>query len=130
MRHRAPSRQGTRGAQLLALGVEVETVARLHFDRGHAFGDQGVQPPQGRIDERLFARRARRSHRREDSAAGPGDLVVARAAQAELEFVRAIAGMDQVGVTVDQPRSDPAASSSRCARTRRDQAGASAAAPA
>ena len=26
-RHRAPSCQGTRGAQLLALGVEVETVA-------------------------------------------------------------------------------------------------------
>ena len=64
---------------------------------------------EGRIDQRLFTRRARRPHRREDSAAGPGNLVVARAAQAELELVRAIAGVDQVGMAVDQPRSDPAA---------------------
>ena len=34
--------QRSRGTQLLALGVEVETVAGLDFDRGHAFGDQGV----------------------------------------------------------------------------------------
>ena len=45
-RNRSPLGQARAAAQLLALGVEVETVARLHFDRRRAFGDQGVQPRQ------------------------------------------------------------------------------------
>ena len=55
------------------------------------------------------ARLPRRLHGRDDAAAGARDLFVARAGQTLLEFVGAIAAIDQMGMTVDQARRDPAA---------------------
>ena len=46
---------------------------------------------------------------RDDAAAGPGDLLVGRAGQPHLEFVGAVAGIDEMGVAVDQAGRDPAA---------------------
>ena len=51
----------------------------------------------------------RRLHRRDDAAAGARDLFIARARQPLLEFVGAVAAIDQMGMTVDQAGRDPAA---------------------
>ena len=69
---------------------------------------QCVEARQGGCDELIFTRRTRRLHGREDSAAGPGDLFVGGPRKSQLEFVRAIAGVNEVRVTVDQARGDPA----------------------
>ena len=60
-------------------------------------------------DELVLARRAQRRDGRDDAAAGARDLLVARAVQAQLELVGAVAGVDEVGVAVDQAGRDPAA---------------------
>ena len=96
--------EAARDAQRLALGGKVEPVAGLDFDRRDAFGDQRVEPPQRRAQEFVFARRARRAHGRKDAAALAGDLFVARAGEPQLEFVRPVAAVDEVGVAVDQRR--------------------------
>ena len=44
-----------------------------------------------------------------DAAAGARDLLVARAGEPHFEFARAVAGVDEMGVAVDQSRRDPAA---------------------
>jgi Asp/Glu/hydantoin racemase len=59
-------------------------------------------------EQRAFARLARGAHGRDDAAAGARDLVVACAGQPELELVRPIAAIDDVGVAIDQARRDPA----------------------
>ena len=51
-RHRAGFAETARGLQLPALGIEFEAVAGFDLDGGDAFGDQGVEPWQGRGDER------------------------------------------------------------------------------
>ena len=45
----------------------------------------------------------------ENPAAGAGDLLVRSALQALLEFVRAVAGVYEMRVAVDEPRGDPCA---------------------
>ena len=113
----SPSRRATR--ERLALGVEFEPVAGFDLDRGDAFGDQRVEPAQARREKFVLARRARRAHGRDDAAAGARDLLVARAGEPQLEFVGAIAAVDEMGVAVDQPGRDPAAFAIDDARLRR-----------
>ena len=97
------------GLQLPALGIEFEAVAGLDLDGGDAFGDQGVEPRQRCRDELVGACLPRRLHGRDDAAAGARDFFVARAGETLLEFVGAIAAIDQMGMAVDQAGRDPAA---------------------
>ncbi len=92
-----------------ALGFEVESIAGFDFDRPHAFGDQRIQSPQGRGGEFVFARGAGRADGRENAAAFASDLFVGRARESQLEFMGAIAPVDEVGMTVDEGGGDPAA---------------------
>ena len=98
-----------RGAKRLFFIVEVEAVARLDLDRRDAFGDQRVEPRQRLAHELVLARRTQRLDRRDDAAACPRHFLVGRAGQPHLELVGAVAGMDEMGVAIDQARRDPAA---------------------
>ena len=101
--------EAARGAQLLGLVVAIEPVAGLDLDRGHAFGDQRVEPRQALRDELVLARGARRLHGRHDAAAGARDLLVGGAGEAQFELVRAVARIDEMRVAIDQAGRDPAA---------------------
>ena len=101
-RRSSASRRATR-SDLRSVG-ERQPVARFHLDRGDAFGDQRVESRQRLAQQLLLARRARRADRGEDAAAGARDLLVARAGEPQFEFARAIAGVDEMGVAVDQAR--------------------------
>ena len=68
-----------------------------------------VEAGQGAGDELVLARRAGRLDGGDDAAASAGDLLVARAFQAQLELVRPVAAIDEVGVAIDEPGGDPAA---------------------
>ena len=59
-------------------------------------------------DERILARGARRLHGRDDAAAGSRHLLIARARKAQLEFMGAVAGINEMGVAIDEPGRDPA----------------------
>ena len=108
-RDRPALAEAARDAQRLALGRGFEAVARFDLDRRHAFGDQRIEPPQRRCDQLLLARAARRAHGGENAAAGAGDLLVARAGEPLLEFLGAVAAVDEMGVAIDEPGRDPAA---------------------
>ena len=103
----SPSRRAA--LQRFRLVFEVEPVAGLDLDRGDAFGDQRVEARQRLRDEIVLARRPQRLDRRDDAAAGLRHLLIGRAGQPHLEFVGAVAGMDQMRVAVDQAGRDPAA---------------------
>ena len=68
-----------------------------------------VEAGQGAGDELVLARRAGRLDGGDDAAAGAGDLLVARAFQAQLELVRPVAAIDEMGVAIDEAGGDPAA---------------------
>ena len=89
---------------------EVEAVAGLRLDRGHAVAEHLVEPaPAVARRASSLVGRARRGDRRQDPAAGGEDLEVAGAALAEDELALARAGEQQVGVRVDEPGRDDAA---------------------
>ena len=101
--------EAARGRKLPDLGLGVEAIAGLDLDGGRALADQRVQPRQRAGDEFGFARVARGGHGRDDTAARARDFFIARALQAQLEFVRAVAAIDEMGVAIDQAGRDPAA---------------------
>ena len=107
-RHCARAAEAPRGLQLAAFGIEVEAVAGFDLDGGDTLRDQRVEPRQRGGDQLLGIGLPRRLHRRDDAAAGARNLLVARAGQPLFEFPGAIAAIDQMGMTVDQPRRDPA----------------------
>ncbi len=96
-------------AEHLQFVIERQAVTRLDLDRGGTLGDQRVEAGQRAGDQIGLARGASRGHGRADAAAGPGDLLIGRAVEPHLELPGAVAGMDQMGVAVDQARRDPAA---------------------
>src|SRR5262249_9647445 len=98
-----------RDAQHLAFGLELEPVARLHFNGGDAFGKEAREARACAGEERRLARLARRGHRGDDAAALPGDVAVGDALQPLLELAPALAGEDQMGVAVDESGRHPAA---------------------
>ena len=98
-----------RDAERFALGVKVEPIAGFDFDRADALGDQSVQTPERRSEEFVFARGAGRAHGGKNAAAFAGDLFIRGAGEPELEFVRPVAPVNEVGVAIDQRRRDPAA---------------------
>ena len=95
-------------AQLLALVVQGQAVAGLDLDGGHAFAQHRVQPRQAGGEQGGIVGGAGGAHGGNDAAAGAGDVGIADALQALLELVGAVAGMNQVGVAVDQAGADPA----------------------
>ena len=90
-------------------GLDVEAVAGLDLDRAHAFGEQRVEARQRSGESVVLVGRAHGAHRRDDAAAGAGDILVAGSAETHLELARAVAGEDEVGVAVDEGGEDPAA---------------------
>ena len=91
-------------AQHPQFGVQVQPVARLDFHRRHALGDQVVGAPQRGGQQFVVAGGAGGADGGQDAAAGAGDLFIAGAVQAHVEFARPVAAEHQMGVTVDQPR--------------------------
>ena len=93
-----------RDAQHLALVVEVQAVAGLDLQRRRAIGEQRAAraAATARNSSSSSASRVARTVD-SDAAAGAGDLLVARALQAQLEFARAIAGEHQVRVASTRP---------------------------
>ena len=102
------SAERARSGELAHLGLGIEPIARLDLDRRHALGDQRVEPRQRACHKVGLAGGPGRGHRRDDAAAGPRDLFVARPLQAQLELMGAVAAIDEMGVAVDQTRGDPA----------------------
>jgi hypothetical protein len=98
-----------RHAQATRFMLGRQAVARLHFERGHALGHQRLRATARRNPQRLIAGGSRRGHRRADPAAGAGDVLVARALEPHFELACAVAGIDQVGVAVDQAGCDQGA---------------------
>ena len=96
-----------RDAQHLQFAREIEPVARLHFERRHAFAHQRLCARQRLRQELVFVSRACGAHRRHDSAARAGDVFVCRAAQPCRELVAAVARVNQVRVAFDQAGRDP-----------------------
>jgi hypothetical protein len=105
------SRRAAGGAQRLHLAVEVEPVAGLDLDRRDAFGDQRIEAAAERWrPEVVLARRARRLDRsrrcRRRRGRSPHS---SRRLQAQLELMGPVAGIDEMGVAIDQAGRDPAA---------------------
>ena len=91
-----------------ALCGKVESIAGFDFDRADALGDKGVQSPQRRPDELVFACRAGRSDSGKNSTAFASDLFICSTGKPELEFVRPIAAVNEVGVAINQGGRNPA----------------------
>ena len=70
---------------------------------GGALREPLVQSLSCRSQKVAFGSSARRAHSRDDAAARLRYVLVARALQPQLEFVRAVAGVDEVGVAIDEP---------------------------
>lgn len=96
------------GTQRFLLCGEIEPIAGLDFESGHALTQESIDPWQGATDKLLLARLPGGAHRRHDATAGARDLLVACPGQAQLELMRAVAAIDDVGVAIDQARRDPA----------------------
>src|SRR5437016_713652 len=72
-------------------------------------GEKAIEPRQRLRDELVLARAPRRLHRRDDAAAGARDVLVRRLSEPQLELVRAVPGVDEMRVAIDEARRDPAA---------------------
>ncbi len=83
-------------------------MAGLDLDRGDALGHQRRHALGGAGDQLVLAGGAGRLDRRDDTAARLGDLLVGGALEPQLELVRPVAAIDDMGVAVDQPRCHPA----------------------
>ena len=106
---RAQLAEAARGAQRLAFGSQRKPVTGLDLDRRQPFGDQRIESRQRLAHEARLVGFAQLAHRGIDAAAGARDLLVAGAAQPQLELMRAVAGVDQMRVAIDQAGRDPAA---------------------
>ncbi len=95
--------------QLPHLGLGIETITGLDLDGGCALADQRIEPRQRACNQLGLGRLACCGNRRDDAAAGARDLLIARALQAKLELMRAIAAEHEMGVAIDQAGRDPAA---------------------
>src|SRR5215207_2665514 len=67
-----------------------------------------IEAGQGTCDEFVLACCAGRLDGGDDATACPGDLLVARALQTQLEFMSPVAAMDQMSVAIDKAGGDPA----------------------
>ena len=100
-RHTAGCANGPQGSEL---GVVVEAIAGLPFERRRARVQHPVTMASNRLMQTVLARRTRRANRRHDPAAARVQLLVARARGSERELLDAVAGEAHVRVAVDQAR--------------------------
>ena len=96
--------KASRCPQHLQLGLDIEAIAGLDLDGGDAFGHQGVEARQRGLDQLILAQRIRGRYGRDNAASGARDFLVGRALQPHLEFLRAAAAIDEMGMAVDQRR--------------------------
>ena len=123
--HGAQTGQPPRRKEHPAFGIEVETVAGLDLDRPDAFGKERIKAGKGRDDEVVDGCRPGGGEGREDAAPGGGDGGIALTLEPHGEFRGAVAGMDDMGVTIDQRgRDKPAALIAQRARCGQVGAGA------
>jgi hypothetical protein len=108
-RHVAGSAQCTGSAELLSFARQIEAITGLDLKCCDAFGQQSIQPWQGLSDKVGFARGARGFDGRHDTATSARHLFVGCACEAQFEFMRAVAAVDEMGMTVDQAWRDPTA---------------------
>jgi hypothetical protein len=87
---------------------KVEPIAGFDFDRADALGDKGVQSPQRRPDELVLACPAGRSDSGKNSTAFASDPFICSAGKPELELMRPIAAVNEVGVAINQGGRNPA----------------------
>ena len=100
-------RDPSRRLKLPAFVRGVETIAGLDLDRGHAFFRQRRESRPAGGDKLVVRRGAGRFDRGLDAPAGPRDFGIRGAVEARFELVHAIAGVDEMGMTVDQPGRGP-----------------------
>ncbi len=100
--------QSARDTEHLELGLDIETIARFDLDRRHALGKQAFESSRCGFEQIFFACRACGAHGREDAAARLGDVGIGDAVEALLEFLGAVAAIDEMGVAVDQARGEEA----------------------
>ena len=105
-RHHAHPGQRARHAQALEFVLHIQPVARLDLDRGHAARCERFDARRGLRRELRRRRRARRLHGGENPATRARDFLVGRPLQAALEFLRAVACVNEVRVAIDEARRD------------------------
>ena len=108
-RHRQLASQGAGHLQHLALTLQRQTVTRFDFHRGHTLCHQGLQAHQALRLQCLGAGSPGIAHGRGNTAAAAGDLLIARAVQAQLKLARPVTRIHQVGVAIDQAGRDQGA---------------------
>src|SRR5437762_9644337 len=93
-------RKSSPGAQQLALGFSVKTIARFDLDCGYTFRGKRRKPWPTLRHQFAFGGGAGCTHRGVDAATAFGDRFVAGALQTRFEFACTIARIDEMIVTV------------------------------
>jgi hypothetical protein len=101
--------QAPGGAKHLGLVCGIEAVARFDLEGGHALAAEGIDPALRARHQIVFRGGAGLGHGRADAAAGACDLLIACPLQPELELARPVAGIDEMGMAIDQARRQPGA---------------------
>ena len=101
--------ESTRHAQHAAFAVQLQAVAGLDLQRGHAVGEQGAGARQGLRVKAVLAGGTGGLDGGGNAAAGARDFLVTGAVQTQVEFVGAIAAEHEMGVAVDQTGRDQGA---------------------
>ncbi len=91
----------------LALAVQVQAIAGLDLDTGHAVAQQAAQALPGAGEQLVLTGGTGRPHGAGDTPTGSRDLGVAHALQALLELTAAVTAEHRVGMAIDQPRCHP-----------------------
>src|SRR3954463_16227748 len=91
----------------LELGFLVQSVPTLAFDGGHPEREHFFEEAAGACQQLRLGGVSSLPHRRQNSAAGPGDLQVGAALDPLHELVGSPAGKSEVRVAIDQPRENP-----------------------
>ena len=90
--------------QLRELGVVVEPVAALPFERRRAVREHRVTMANDGLDEGRPAGRSGRAHRRQDAAPRGEELAVRRPRRTKRELVRTVPDERRMRVAVDETR--------------------------
>src|SRR3990167_1461467 len=100
--HRPVALDLARDAQHAHLVLDSEAIARLDLDHTDPVGHQVIDAAQGGPEQLLVARCARGLDRGYYAPARTSDLLIARAAQPQREFVAAISSENQMCMAIDE----------------------------
>ena len=101
--------EAARNAQAARFLVQAQAVPRLDFQRGYPFGHQCPGPTQRSCKQVVVAGSAGGCHGGPDATAGACNVFVTGTLQAHLEFTRALATVDQMGMAIHQAGCDQGA---------------------